>query len=247
MSDRRRENEPVERAEFPATSWGLIAGIQASGTSVRKTALESLCRRYWAPVYHYVRRAWAKSPEDAQDLTQAFFLRILEGDVLRHYRPERGGFRTYLKVMLRGFAADQHDAVAALKRGGGVKVIPIDGTAAPLKELLADPRAEDPERVFDWAWKKEVLERAVERTRAWFTSSGREIQFRAFEQYDAEVGADRPTYADVARRLGVGESDVRNYLFAVRERLRTEIRAELAQTVASPSELDEEWNSLFGP
>jgi len=241
------ESEPAGGAEFPVTSWSLIQGIQDSGTIVRREALESLCRRYWSPVYHYVRRAWAKSPEDAQDLTQAFFLRILEGDALRNYRSERGGFRTYLKVMLRGFAADQHDAVAALKRGGGVKVVPIDAAAAPLKDFLADPRAEDPERAFDWAWKKEVLERALERTREWFASSGRSQQFRAFEEYDSGGGQERPTYAAVARRMGVGESDVRNYLFAVRERLRTEIRAELAQTVANPRELDEEWGTLFGP
>ena len=231
---------------FPVTSWGLIAGIQDSSTAVRQQAMESLCRRYWKPVYHYVRRAWSKSSEDSKDLTQAFFLRLIEGESLKRYSPGRGGFRTYLKVLLRGFSADQHQALKALKRGGGLKRLAIDDDEAPLKEVLADPRAEDPERAFDLAWKKTVLERAVDRTREWFSSVGRTHQFRAFEEYEFGGGTEEVTYAQVAARLGISESDIRNHLFAVRERMRLKIRGELTQTVADMAELDGEWNALFG-
>ena len=231
---------------FPATSWGFIAGIQDSSTQVKQNALESLCRRYWKPVYHYVRRAWSKSSEDAKDLTQAFFLNLLEGDSLKRYTPGRGGFRPYLKVLLRGFSADQHQAMKALKRGGGRKRLAIDDEDAPLKEILADPRAEDPERAFDMAWKKTVLERAVERTREWLTSVGRAHQFRAFEEYEFGEGPEEVTYGGVAKKLGISESDVRNHLFAVRERIRLEIRGELTQTVSDMGELDSEWSALFG-
>lgn len=232
--------------EFPVTSWSLIAGMNDSSTGTRRQSLESLCSRYWKPVYHYVRRAWSKSPEDAKDLAQAFFLQLVDGDALRRYAPERGGFRTYLKVLLRGFAADQHDAMTALKRGGGAKILALDGAEKPLRELVPDGHAETPEQVFDRSWKKEVLERAVERTRQWFASAGREKQFQAFEAYDLGEGGEKRTYGEVAARLGMSESDVRNHLFAVRERLRGEIRAELSQTVAEPGELEEEWRALFG-
>jgi RNA polymerase sigma-70 factor (ECF subfamily) len=228
--------------DFPVTSWSLIAGMKDSSTGTSRQALESLCTRYWKPVYHYVRRAWSKSSEDAKDLTQAFFMQILEGDALHRYAPERGGFRTYLKVLLRGFAADQHDAMTALKRGGGAKLLTLDAEEAPLRDLLPDAQATTPEQLFDRSWKKEVLERAVERTRQWFVSAGRERQFKAFEAYDLKEGR---TYAEVAESLGMSESDVRNHLFAVRERLRAEIRAELSQTVAAPGELEDEWRALF--
>jgi len=232
--------------DFPVTSWSLIAGMGDSSTDARGRALESLCRRYWKPVYLYVRRAWSKSAEDAKDLTQAFFLQIMEGDALRRYAPERGGFRTYLKVLLRGFAADQHDAMTALKRGGGARLLTLDSEDAPLRDLVPDAQATTPEQLFDRTWKREVLERALERTRQWFAAAGRERQFRAFEAYDLGGEGERRTYGEVAESLGMTESDVRNHLFAVRERLRGEIRAELSQTVAAPGELDEEWRELFG-
>ncbi len=245
-SPRDSQLDPEGRA-FPVTSWSLIAGVKDSSPEARKEALESLCRRYWKPVYHFVKRAWSKSHDDAKDLTQAFFLQILDGGALRKYSPERGGFRAYLKVLLRGFAADQHDAMTALKRGGGVKILALDADAAAIREVVPDAQAQSPEKIFDWAWKKEILERAVERARQWFAEGGRSVQFRAFEEYDLLPGpGDRPTYAAVAGTLGVSESDVRNYLFAVRERMRTEIRAELAHTVTDLRQLDDEWADLFG-
>ncbi len=235
-----------EERSFPPTSWSIIAGVRDSSMATRQKALESLCHRYWKPVYHFVRRAWSKSLEDAKDLTQAFFLRLLEGQALRKYQPGRGGFRTYLKVLLRGFSADQNDALQALKRGGGLKPLTLDGEEVRLAETLQDPHAGDPEKAFDWAWKKAVLDRAIARAREWFASSGRERQFQAFEAYDMAEGGDRPTYAEVAGRLGMSESDVRNHLFSVRERLRSEIRAELSQTVVDMDQLREEWRELFG-
>ena len=231
---------------FPATSWSIVAGIHDSDTSARGKALDSLCERYWKPVYHYVRRAWSKSSEDAKDLTQAFFLRLMEGDALKRYEPGRGGFRTYLKVLLRGFSADQHDALKALKRGGGVKKLALDHEDFPIKEMVADPRGVDPEEAFDREWRREILGRAVDRAREWFSSVGRERQFRAFEEYELGEGAEQPTYAEVAKRLGSSESDVRNHLFSARERMRLEIRAELSQTVGDMDELESEWGALFG-
>ncbi len=235
----------VGGADFPVTSWGLILGVQRDGTGDRRQAMEGLCRRYWKPVCHYVRRAWCRSRDDAKDLTQAFFLWLLEGDAMTRYAPEKGGFRPYLKMVLRGFAADQRDAMTALKRGGGRAALTLDDGDAPLKDFVADDAAAPPEDALDWAWRKEILERAVDRARRWFADAGRAVQFRAFEEYDL-AGGERPTYAAVAGRLGLRETMVRNYLFEVRERIRAEIRAELAQTVGDLQQLEDEWNALFG-
>jgi RNA polymerase sigma factor (sigma-70 family) len=209
--------------------------------------MEKLSRRYWRPVYQFVRIAWAKSNDDAKDLTQAFFLWLLEGDeVLKKYEPERGGFRSYLKGLLRHFVADQHKALGRLKRGGGFKLFPLEDDLGSLKELIPDPKSKNPEQTFDHAWKKELLDAALERIRAQHIAEDRAVQFRVFEEYDLASADHRPTYGQLANRLGLKESDVRNHLFAVRERLRSEIQAELMQTVSGTEELQEEWNALFG-
>lgn len=207
-------------------------------------ALEALCVRYWTPVLHYVRRAWSKNHEDAKDLTQGFFLELVDGEALRKFIPDRASFRTYLKMLLSRYSADQNDLRIALKRGGGRRIVPLDDGEAPLR--LADPQAESPEKAFDREWRAEVLEQAIERTRHHFIETKREIQFLAYDKYELSPSSDNPTYAQVAKEIGRTESDVRNYLFTVREKLRDEIQAEIADTVGDLSQLDDEFNSLFG-
>lgn len=231
------------RDRFPSTRASLL---EAVGAGPDAEALDRIIGLYWKPVYRFLRLKFGKDNEDAKDLTQAFFLQLLEGEALRRYSPEKAGFRPYLKMLLRGFAANQHDAMNALKRGGGVRIVGLQQGEAPLADFVPDGQAVKPEDVFDRSWKQEILERAMERARQWFEEAGRSLQFRAFEEYELGPSCEPPTYAEVARRLGLRESDVRNYLFAVRERLRIEIRAELSQTVLDPQQLEEEWNELFG-
>ena len=235
-----------DRGPFPATTWGLITRLRDSTPESRREGLEKLCLRYWKPVYQYVRIAFTRTNEDAKDHTQAFFLWLSEGDLLTRYTPERGGFRAYLKGLLRNFMADQDKALRRLKRGGGVKKLPLEDDLKSLQDLLPDPRATDPQEVFDQAWKKELLDAALERTRQLHTTMERALQFRVFEEYDLAESAETPTYAQVAEKLGIKESDVRNHLFAVRERLRSEIQSEISETVGDLGELQEEWNALFG-
>jgi RNA polymerase sigma-70 factor (ECF subfamily) len=227
------------RKDFPETTWGLVRRMQTDP----REAVETLCERYWKPVHQFVRAAWAKTNEDAKDLTQAFFVWLLESQVTKKFEPERGSFRSFLKSLLRHFVAHQHDALRRLKRGGGVKFLPLDDEAAAAE--AADPKEASPELVFDRAWVAEVTRRALDRVRKRHASGARAAQWRAFEAYDLAKG-EQPTYAALAARLGVKESDVRNYLFAVRERVREEIRAELSDTVADETELQAEWDALFG-
>lgn len=230
---------------FPDTHWSLIARLGASAPGDYRKALEALCRRYWKPVYQYVRIAWAKSNEDAKDLTQAFFLMVVEDDALRRYMPERGGFRRYLKVLLNRFVGHHAEALNRLKRGGGVRILGLDDDA---KSLDADAAAAgaDPEQAFDRAWLNELVKHAIGRVRERFAATGREAQIRVFEAYDLRPDAEQPSYADLAERMGLKTTDVRNHLFLVREAVREEIRAELARMTCDKSDLEEEWNALFG-
>ena len=231
--------------QFPETTWGLVTRIHSPGTAEHRAAMETLCRRYWKPIYHYVRMAWSRSNEDAKDLTQAFLLWLVEGDALARFAPEKGRFRGYLKVLLTRFVKDQTDALHALKRGGGVRVIPLDELQAE-GDAVADPRATDPEKAFDRAWALTLAKRAVDTVRERFKAQGRDAMFRVYEAYDLQPAGEKPTYGAVAERLGLKESDVRNHLFAVRQEVLAEIRRELSQTVSSHRDLEEEWNDLFG-
>jgi RNA polymerase sigma-70 factor (ECF subfamily) len=225
---------------FPDTAWSLVVRLGASQSGEYRDGLDMLCRQYWKPVYRYVRIAWARTNEDAKDLTQAFFVWLTEDDALRRYAPERGGFRAYLKVLLKRFVGHQIEALQRLKRGGGVKIVPID------EDLPPAAAGEDPERAFDAEWLNELVGHAIARVRERFSASGRAAQIRVFEEYDLRPATDQPSYADVAERLGMKTTDVRNHLFAVREAVREEIRAELAQMTSDAQELEEEYRALFG-
>jgi len=187
------------------------------------------------------------SNEDAKDLTQAFFLWITEKETLARYDAQKASFRTYLKSLLRHFAEHRDRALHRLKRGGGVKLFRFDDEGSALRHVTADPRGVDPEQEFDRTWINAIVVRAVERVRRRLSDEGRDIQVRVFEEYDLSDGTDAPSYEEVAERLGVQKSDVRNYLHAVREQLRREIRAELAETTSDEHELEEERNAVLGP
>ncbi len=220
---------------FPATTWGLIARLRETGQ--HRGALEDLCRRYWKPVYCYTRAAWAKSSEDAKDLTQAFFAWLLDGEPLKRYEPERGGFRVYLKVLLRRFVGHEQEARDRLKRGGGVAHVPIEDVAVA--------GGSTPEELFDRAWLAELVNQAVERVRKRCESEGRGVGFRVYEEYDFAPEGAAPTYVELGAKLGLAVNEVKNHLFRVREEVRREIRSDLAQMTSDERELEDEWGALF--
>ena len=237
--------------EFPETSWSLIANLApARAGADRAAGLEELCRRYWKPIYCYVRQGFRKSNEDAKELTQAFFLWLVDGEVLGKYAPDRASFRHYLKGLLRNFVRNDAQALRRLKRGGGAKPVSLpDDDVRALDELLPDSKTASPEDAFDRAWTGELIERAIGRVRAAALEGGDALDAVRFKVYEAdELGppGSQPTYAQVAATLSLSASDVRNHLFAVREQVRAEIRKELRETVASPEQLDSEWTAVFG-
>jgi RNA polymerase sigma-70 factor (ECF subfamily) len=239
----------------PATSWGgaghllpetsgdLVSRFRNASTGARKAGLDELCRRYWKPIYSFIRMGWSKSNDDAKDLTQAFFLSLLEGDALRRYEAERASFRTFLKALLRHFLSDQEKARQRLKRGGGVHTVDLDASQGLAEKLMADPRSADPDKAFDAAWRWEVVTRAVARVRERHAA---DTAFKAYEGYDLASPSERPTYGELAARLGVKESDVLHALATLREEVRAEIRAEILDMVSGPQEFEEEWNAFLG-
>jgi len=223
---------------FPATTWGILSQLRATAPADQRATLHTLCERYWKPVYGVIRWKWAKSSEDAKDLTQAFFLWLLEGDALGKYEKERGSFRRFLKVLLAGFVGHSEQYLQALKRGGRVQTIPIDADSSVAADRLADPRDLDPDRAFDRLWVSQLLQTALERVSAKLARTEREKLFRIYERYELLPAEQRPTYLAVAEEFDLKEGDVRSYLFIVRGMLRTEIRRELAETTRDGETLE---------
>jgi RNA polymerase sigma factor (sigma-70 family) len=233
---------------FAETAWGMVERARDGSPQVRQGGLDDLARSYWKPVYHYLRVAWRKSNEDAKDLTQAFFLWLADRDVLGRYAPERGSFRAFLKSLVKHFVQHQDEALDRLKRGGGRVILSLNEEFKSLEGITPDPKAVDPEEIFEREWRNTLMAGAVERVRQRLLGDGTAMKFRVFEQYYLKESPDgQPTYARIADDLGLKEGDVKHYLVDVREEVRKEIRAQIERTVSGRDDLEEEWHAFFGP
>ncbi len=230
------------QTDFPETSPEMAVGFHDSEGRLNAAVREELTRRYWKPVYRYIRVAWGKSNEDAKDLTQAFFLNLIERGSMDHYERQQGSLRTFLKVVLRNFVINREIELKRLKRGGGERLLSLDNADLDFEA----PAGSDPEKELDRAWAVEVAEAAIFRVRARFHEQGRDRIFEAFETSDLRPAGQRPSYQEVASQLGIKENDVRNHLATVRRAVREEIRRELGRTTVSIQDLESEWHDLFG-
>ena len=230
---------------FPKTTGGLIARFGDPTSPDRRADVEQLCRRYWRPVYRYLRIVRAKTNDDAKDLTQAFYLWILEGETLASYDAAKGSFRGFLKILLARFAKDQDRMNGCLRRGGGNTFIPLDAEGALPADGVADPQAAEPWAAFDQEWAYTICHVAIGRIRRRREAENRALPVAVFEAYDLVPEAQRPTYGELARRFGVKESDVGNFITSIRHELYAEIRAELSGVTRGDEDLRREWNDLF--
>jgi RNA polymerase sigma factor (sigma-70 family) len=225
---------------FPQTAGALLDRVSDDSPDVQQSALDELFRGYWKPVYHCLRAAFSRSNEDAKDLTQAFFLWVMETRPLKRYTPRRGSFRAFLKSLLKHFVQHHDEALRRLKRGGGVKVFPID-------EGRERPVDVDPDRAFQAAWRSALIDRAIQRVRDRSREGLPALRFEVFEAHDMVGPDERLTYAALAARFRVKSTDVHNYLVRMREEVRLEVRSELARTTGSREELEEEWRDFLSP
>jgi len=232
--------------QFPSTRHSMVAAIRSPRTDVRRSAFDTLVTAYWKPVFKYVRLKWHATPEDAADLTQAFFLRAFEKDFFDGFDPSRARFRTYLRLCLDGFVSNARKADARLKRGGAVRLISIDVDEAERELRHQGPNAvDDFDAYFHREWLRSLFASAAARLREACVARGREARFALFEQYDlAGEDGERPTYAELARRLGLSAADVTNELAAARREFRRLVMEALREQCATDEEFEAESRAL---
>jgi RNA polymerase sigma factor (sigma-70 family) len=206
-------------------------------------ALETLCRTYWYPLYAYVRRQ-GHSPPDAQDLTQEFFARMLEKDYLKAAAREKGRFRTFLIVALKRFLANEWDRARAQKRGGGQVLLSLDTELAEQRYRIEPAEGVTAEKIFERRWALTLLDRTMIRLREEFAGSGKEAEFNRLKGC---LTADRGeiSYAEIAKAMGLSEGAVRVAVHRLRKRFREIFREEIAHTVSSADEIEEEVRYLM--
>jgi RNA polymerase sigma-70 factor (ECF subfamily) len=232
---------------FPTTRQSVLASLGDLTPTGRDRDLERLISLYWKPVYCMIRRGGARSNEDAKDLTQEFFVRIvLEGSLAERYTPDKGSFRSYLKTAVRNFLRNEHRDGARLKRGGEGAPLALEIGEVDLSEVLPDAHARPPEDLFDAAWRSVVLGKAVQLLQERFAGEGRPQLFEVFQRYDLEADGAAASYESVGKALGIGPDTVKNYLTRAREEFRAAVRSVVCATVADPKILSEELRELFG-
>lgn len=233
---------------FPVTRWSAIEAARSHDPDERRRALDRIVSIYWKPVYKYVRARYRRSPADAQDLTQDFFVSLFDRGALDDYDPRRARLRTFLRSCVDALVATADRDARRLKRGGGVPILSLEFELA--EGELSRSGLPSPERVdefFEREWVRSLFTAAVAQLRASYAERGREVAFNVFTRYDlddAEPG--RPSYADLAREFNLPVTDVTNYLAAARRDFRRISLELLRETTASDDEFRREARSLLG-
>ena len=212
-------------------------------TTLAKNALEKLCQTYWYPLYAYVRRR-GYPEQDAKDLTQGFFEHLLQREAFRVVEPGRGKFRSFLLAALNHFLADKHKRQQAQKRGGGKVAFSIDELKAEQRYRIEPVDREAPDKLFERRWAVALVDAAMERLKNEFESSGKGQLFRQLAGFLVD-GAERRPYAEMAAELGLSETAARKAVQRLRKSFQRAVREEIAQTVSSLAEVEEELRHLW--
>jgi RNA polymerase sigma-70 factor (ECF subfamily) len=229
--------------KFTTTQWSRVQQARDGSDTEARQALEELCQTYWHPLYTYVRRQ-GYDPDAAEDLTQAYFTELLEKDVLQVVDPSAGRFRSFLLASLKNFMSHERDRDRALKRGGGTVTFSLD--AEPAEEALADGASDQltPEQAYERQWALTVLDRSLERLRLAAEASDAAGQFRRLKPFLTGEEARMP-YREVASELGMTEGAVKTAVYRLRRSFGGMLRAEIAETVADPDDIEDEIRHLL--
>ncbi len=232
---------------FASTQWGWLIAAAAvdageDGEAAAQAAWRDLYRTYCYPVYAFIRRR-GQPRAAAQDLTQDFFVHLIEKGTLGRVDPAKGRFRTFLLGALEDFLIDAARRESARKRGGGSRPVFLDDTESAESEYqLAAPVWETPERLFDARWAAALLTSVFARLREEMVWAGKDALFLALKDY--VVGAEDASYQETADRLGLSLSALKSSIHRLRLRYATLLREEVARTVANPGDVDEEIHHL---
>ena len=217
---------------FPSTQLSLL---EAAAAGLPAEALDRVIALYWKPVYRFIRLKFHKDNEDAKDLTQGFFTAVLQRDFFSRFDPAKASFRTYLRMAVERFAANQHAAAKRQKRGGEIEFEPAG------EQTVA---TESPEQAFEREWRRQLFSLAIDDLRARCEEYGKQAQFRIFQAYDLADG-ERPSYAELAARHAIPETSVTNYLAWARRMLREFVTERLRGTTSGLQELRQEIRGLW--
>jgi RNA polymerase sigma factor (sigma-70 family) len=236
-------------APFPATRPSVIRSLSDDDRGTRDRARETLAAAYWKPVYKYVRLRWNASREDAEDLTQDFFVQAFDRPTLERYDAGRARFRTFLRTCVDGVVAKSRRDAHRLKRGGAITFVPMDFAAAELELAgVAAPADAQVDEFFRREWIRAVFEQSVDRLRRECVFKGRDQNFMLFMRHDVEPVDDgkRPTYAQLAHDFDLPETQVTNLLALARRRFRHHVLAVLVDLTGNDVEYAEAARDLLG-
>jgi RNA polymerase sigma factor (sigma-70 family) len=225
----------VERDLFPSTQLSLLEAVSSPG-ALPNEALERVAALYWKPVCRFAQLKFRKTADAAEDLAQDFFASAMERDFFRRFDPSRASFRTYLRMAVEHFAANEYAAARRLKRGGGVAFESVDS--------VEPASGQSPEEIFEREWRRQLFSLALDDLRTHCESANKRVQWQVFEAYDLAEDS-RPPYADLAARHAIPETSVTNYLAWARRMLRGFVEARLRGVTAGEVELRRELRSLW--
>jgi RNA polymerase sigma-70 factor (ECF subfamily) len=240
-SDTNRSLDPT--GTFATTHWSVVLNARSEDSSQALVAIEKLARAYWYPLYAYIRRK-GHDAHTAEDLTQEFFARVISRNFFARVDRTKGRFRSWLLGAMNHFLAHEWEKARAQKRGGGATLIPLDEAQANerYERHLAVETA--PEKFFDQQWALTMLERAATRLRATYLAEGRPEMYDRLKPF-VSAGSPAPSYAEAALQLSLTESALKSAVHRLRQRFHEFVREEVAQTVCTPSDLDDELRYLL--
>ena len=229
--------------QFQTTHWSIVIAAGPNDSDAAAAAMATLCQTYWHPLYMYIRRL-GHGPEDAKDLTQEFFARLLAKDYLKAVDRAKGKFRSFLLTAVKRFLANQWDRANRQKRGGGMEVLSMESEDFEGRHPsgLVDDRT--PDKVFEQRWATVLLEQVFSRLSAELAAEGKENLFQELRGF-LTGETDGNSYPETARRLEMSEGTVRVNVHRLRQRYRQLLRLEIAHTVDSPEGIDDEIRCLF--
>jgi RNA polymerase sigma factor (sigma-70 family) len=233
-------------AQFRTTRWSAILIAAESRMPGSQAALAELCQAYWYPLYAFARRR-GHTPHDAQDLTQGFFLHLLEHRALKRADPLKGKFRSFLLASFRNFLADEADRARSLKRGGKHEFVFLDAEDAENRYRMEPADHLTAEKIFDARWAMTLLAQAVERLREQCAACGETLRFEVLVAFvGAAAGKAPPSYEEVAKSLGTTVGAAKTSIHRFRKQYAALLREEIGRTVSDPAEIDEEIHALCG-
>jgi RNA polymerase sigma factor (sigma-70 family) len=228
-------------ANFPTTRWTLVLAASGDTSAANRDALAYLCERYWYPLYAYVRRG-GYPPDQAKDLTQSFFALLLERKYFERANPDKGHFRSFLLSSLKFFLSDEAARAQTQKRGGGTVALPFEIISAETLYEREPFHDENPERIFERRWAHATLDHVIARLRDEFVRHGRLDHFNRLKVF--LLGQAEVPYAELAKQLDTSEGALKVGIHRLRKRYRELLRGEIADTVASPDDVEGELRYL---